>query len=286
MSWDLGGLAADDGLIVGAAADHRDSLRAELARRGLTVTDEEVGDAKARIAEALAPVASLLLLDVEIGAPAALARGALRDGPALVLPLEDQGYGDVASVAETTLTQDFSPARAVQMGAAACKLLLPFRVDQAEQAARQERVAAGCAEACRAAGIPLVLEPIVYRRQGEDIAPARYAELVVAGAARLAALDPGILKLQYPGSVEACRALHEASAGSCWVLLGGGADEATLVGQLREARAAGAQGFVVGRTLWVDALVADAEERRRRIAETVRPRLERLAAAVRAERGG
>jgi len=95
MSWDLRGLAADDGLIVGAAADHRDSLRAELERRGLHVTDEEVGDAKARIAEALAPVASLLLLDVEIGAPAAIARGAIRNGPPLVLPLENQGYGDV-----------------------------------------------------------------------------------------------------------------------------------------------------------------------------------------------
>jgi sulfofructosephosphate aldolase len=284
MSFDLRPLAADDGLIVGAAADHRDSLRSELARRGLHVTDEEVADAKARIAEALAPVATLLLLDVELGAPAAIARGAIANGPPLVLPLENQGYGDVASVDETTLMEDFSPARAVDMGAAGCKLLLPFRVDRADQAARQERVAARCAEACRAAGIPLVLEPIVYRQTGEDLAPERYAELVVAGAARLAALDPGILKLQYPGSPEGCRALHEASAGSCWVLLGGGADEATLVGQVREACAAGAQGFVVGRTLWVDALVADADERRRRIAETVRPRLERLAAAVRAVR--
>lgn len=286
MSWDLRGLAADDGLIVGAAADHRDSLRAELERRGLQVTDEEVGDAKARIAEALAPVASLLLLDVEIGAPAAIARGAIRNGPPLVLPLENQGYGDVASVSETTLMEDFSPAKAVELGAAGCKLLLPFRVDAADQAVRQERVAARCADACRTAGIPLVLEPIVYRRKGEELAVDRYAELVVAGAARLAALDPGLLKLQYPGSPAACRALHEASGGSAWVLLGGGADEATLVGQVCEACVAGAQGFVVGRTLWVDALVADMDERRRRIAETVRPRLERLAAAVRAQRAG
>jgi tagatose 1,6-diphosphate aldolase len=286
MSWDLHGLAADDGLIVGAAADHRDSLRNELARRGLHVTDAEVADAKARIAEALAPVASLILLDVEIGAPAALARGALRDGPALVVPLENQGYGDVASVDETTLMEDFSPARAVELGAAACKLLLPFRVDRADQAARQERVAARCADACRAAGIPLVLEPIVYRTQGEELAAERYAALVVAGAARLAALDPGILKLQYPGSAEACRDLHEACAGCTWVLLGGGADEATLIAQVRDACAAGGQGFIAGRTLWVDALVADPEERRRRIAETVRPRLERLAAAIRAVRTG
>ncbi len=284
MNAGIAGLEAPDGVVVGAAADHRDSLRDELARRDLTLDDAAIGAIKARIAEVLASVATVLLLDVESGLPAAQALGLLERGLPVALPLEDQGYGDVARVAVTTLSPGFSPGRAAELGAAACKLLLPFRTDVADQAARQEDVAAGCAEACREAGLPLVLEPIVYRRSSEALGTAQFGELVVAGAERLARLDPGLLKLQYPGSRSACDRLHTAAGAQPWVLLGGGAEPETLERQVGEACAAGARGFIVGRTLWSDALVADPAERERRIATFVRPRLERLAAIARAHR--
>ncbi len=274
-------LCGADGLIIGAAADHRDSLRVELTRHGLDVTEEELGAIKARVALAIAPAATVILLDAEVGAPAARAAGALDGGLALVLPLEAQGYGDVATISESRLVPGFSPAVAVQQGAAGCKLLLPFRVDAADQADRQEAVAAACADACRAAGVPLVLEPIVYRRPGEELAAERFGELVVAGAARLARLAPGVLKLQYPGTPALCRDVHAACAGEPWVLLGGGADAETLERQIGEACAAGAIGFIVGRTLWTDALVPDPAERERILAERPLARLERLAAAAR-----
>ena len=54
---------------------------------------------------------------------------------------------------------------------------------------------------CREAGLALIVEPIVYRRDGEEAAGGgRFAELVVEGARRLAPLEPDVLKLQYPGS--------------------------------------------------------------------------------------
>jgi tagatose-1,6-bisphosphate aldolase len=278
----IGALTGPDGLVIGAAADHRDSLRIELSKRGLEVSDQELGQIKARVAEVIAPAATVILLDGEVGAPAARAAGVLGHGLALVLPLEAQGYGDVASIPETRLLPGFSPALAVEQGASGCKLLLPFRVDVEDQAERQVAVAAGAAEACRAAGIPLVLEPIVYRRGGEDLAADAYGELVIAGAARLAQLEPGVLKLQHPGNAELCRGVHEACAGEPWVLLGGGADEDTLERQIAEACAAGAVGFIVGRTLWSDALVPDPAERERILSERPLARLQRLAAAARA----
>ena len=59
---------------------------------------------------------------------------------------------------------------------------------------------------CRAAGLALILEPIVYKREGEERAGGdRFAELVVEGARRLAALEPDVLKLQYPGRPRAAR---------------------------------------------------------------------------------
>ncbi len=198
----LDALAGPDGVVCGAAADHRDALRAVLEKRGLELRDDEVGALKARVAGALAPAATMILLDVELGAPAAIAGGTLPGTTALVVPLEQGGYGDVARVEETLLMPGWSPEAARHLGATACKLLLPYRADVPEQAVRQEAVVARCAAACRAAGTVLVLEPIVYTRPGEELAGERFGELVVEGARRLAALDPGLLKLQHPGSAD------------------------------------------------------------------------------------
>ena len=88
------------------------------------------------------------------------------------------------------------------------------------------------------------------------------------GAARLAKLQPDILKLQYPGSAEACRALDAACGQAIpWVLLGGGADAAVLEAQIEDACRAGASGFIVGRTLFDAALVADSAESERALAD-------------------
>ena len=53
--------------------------------------------------------------------------------------------------------------------------------------------------------------------------------MVVEGARRLAALGPDVLKVQYPGDAEACRALDAARGRDVpWVLLGGGAAPESL----------------------------------------------------------
>jgi tagatose 1,6-diphosphate aldolase len=56
----------------------------------------------------------------------------------------------------------------------------------------------------------------------------------------------------------ACLALDAATRGIPWVLLGAGATAATFAWQLRLAGEAGASGFLVGRTIWIDALAASA----------------------------
>ena len=221
-----------------------------------------------------------MLLDAEYAAAQAVAAGALPGRTGLVVPLEAMGYGDVARLPVTGFLEGWSPAQARRLGAAGAKLLLPFRVDVEDQAARQEQVVRDAVAGCRSAGLALIVEPIVYARPGEErFGGERFGELVVAGATRLAKLQPDILKLQYPASAEACRALDEACGQAIpWVLLGGGADAAVLEAQIEDACRAGASGFIVGRTLFDAALVADAAESERALAATCRPLLERLAA--------
>ena len=270
-------LSGRDGVIVGAAVDHRDSLRTVLSKRGLPVPDDDgLVALKLEIAAALAPAATLILLDVEYGAAQALANGAVPGTTALGIALEAQGYGDAADSPRTSFLPDWSAEGAARLGASACKLLLPYRADVEEQARAQEDVVRAAVAACGSAGVALILEPIVY---GE---PAEFGELVVGGAQRLAALGPDILKLQYPGSGELCRQLDEACSSSVpWVLLGGGVDGETLERQVVEACTAGASGFVAGRTLWDAALVPDPRKRARALREQCVPLLERLAAVAR-----
>ena len=99
---------------------------------------------------------------------------------------------------------------------------------------------------------------------------------------RLALLCPDVLKMQHPGSPEACSELDAACGPDVpWVLLGGGADAASLEQHIREACSAGASGFIVGRTLWDQTLDDDATESERLLAEVSLPLLERLRAIAR-----
>ena len=275
-------LSSVRGVFAGAAVDHRDSLQVVLAKRGLELDRDGVTRLKLRVAAALAPAATLILLDAEYAVAQALAAGAVPGDTGLVVPLEAMGYGDVAKLEVTGFLEGWSPAKARRLGASGAKLLLPYRVDVAEQAVRQEAVVATAVAGCRDAGLALILEPIVYRREGEQTAGGeRFAELVVEGARRLAALGPDVLKLQYPGSADGCAALDEACGRLIpWVLLGGGADAGVLEGQIEDACRAGASGFIVGRTLFDPALVPDEAASAAALHAECRPLLERLAATA------
>jgi tagatose 1,6-diphosphate aldolase len=275
-------LSSPRGVIAGAAIDHRDSLQTALARRGLELDADGITRLKLRVAAALAPAATMVLLDAEYAAAQALAAGVVPGDTGLAVPLEGMGYGDVARLEVTGFLEGWSPAKARQLGAAGAKLLLPFRVDVPDQAERQQAVVREAVAGCRAAGLALILEPIVYQREGEQRPGGdRFDELVVEGARRLAELGPDVLKLQYPGSAEGCGRL-DAACGRLipWVLLGGGADADVLEGQIEVACRAGASGFIVGRTLFDAALVEDEAASERALHVQCRPLLERLATAA------
>lgn len=273
-------LASSRGVIAGAAVDHRDALQVVLAKRGMQLDDAGITELKVRVAAALAPAASMILLDAEYSVAQTIAAGAVPGSTGIVVPLEAMGYGDVAKVAQTQFLEGWSAAKARRLGASGAKLLLPYRADVADQAERQEGVVRTAVAACREAGLALIVEPIVYKREGEERAGGeRFAELVVQGARRLAALEPDILKLQYPGSAAACEELDEACGRAIpWVLLGGGASEDVIGGQIEDACRAGASGFIVGRTLFDAGLVTDPDESRRALVSHSRPLLQRLAA--------
>jgi tagatose-1,6-bisphosphate aldolase len=258
-----------------------------LERAGIDdLTDVDIRELKLRLARVLAPAATAIMLDEEFGG-LALDAGVVPASVGLVMPLEAQGYETVVDGRTTTRLEDFGPADALRRGAAACKLLLPYRVDHAPSAKRQEALLEATVADCHAVGLPLVVEPLVFRDPAES--PAWYAGayrgLVVGAVARLQPLGADLLKLPFAvldladagetAALDACRELDRTCAGTPWVLLGAGVDTATFLEQIRLAGTAGASGFLAGRGIWGAALVADPDEAERLAATACLPDLER-----------
>jgi 5-dehydro-2-deoxygluconokinase len=253
----LARITATSGMVCGLALDHRDSLRVIARAHGYPDDDAALRLLKVELTKALAPVASVVLLDAELGTEAMRERG----DTALVIPLESQGYESLGDGRITVLLHDMDPQRAAAMGAVGCKLLLPFRPDLVPIALRQQETAAHVIAACRAAGVLSIIEPIVYGEVPE------FAAMVIETARLLARLGPDVLKLQYPGDAGSSRRVTAACGTVPWVLLGGGTNEEVFMTQLRDACAAGARGFIVGRTAWDVALLTDEVAQERAIAE-------------------
>ena len=190
------------GIFALAAMDHRDSLRIAFESAGFPAPPpERIAELKASVVRALAPHATGLLIDVELGAPA-IAMGA--PGPrGIVVPLEAQGYEDVAAGRVTTFLPGFSPALARTLGAAACKLLLPYRPDHEASAGRQDEVVREAVAGCHEEGLPMILEPIVYAHARGDARRLRRGLPVARGG--LGAAPPGTRPGHPQGAVPAGR---------------------------------------------------------------------------------
>ncbi|HEY7538067.1 MAG TPA: hypothetical protein VH721_08750 [Gaiellaceae bacterium] len=247
-------LATRTGTFCLLALDHRDALRNAFRAAGVEDVDAQAMlAAKSRIARVLGSHASGILLDFD-------AVGCRLPEAGLLTPLEAQGYEVLDGARLSRL--EFDAARARQVAADGCKLLLWYRADHTTSAKRQRDLLAQAAEDCHRHGLPLVLEPLVYRFEGESEAAyaSAFADLVVAAATELHDCD--LLKLQFPGD-EACARATTAAAPLRWALLGGSAatgDE--FVPQLKAACTAGAAGFIAGRAIWAGALALppDAQE--------------------------
>ncbi len=267
-------LADASGVICTLALDHRAAMRNAYRRAGVPdVSDETMLEAKRRIAGVLGGRATAILLDPD-------AVGCRPPGKGLLVPLEEQEYAALDGGRVNALMEDFGAGQARELGADGCKLLLHFRVDHPATAARQRELVRRAAEDSHEHGLPLVLEPLVYRLEGEpdDVYADAYADLIVAGARALADSGADLLKLQFP-SAAACSELTEASSPLPWALLGGNeVDGETFVGQLETACRAGAAGFIAGRAVWGGALSVHAEEQGPWLAEVALPLFERMCA--------
>jgi tagatose-1,6-bisphosphate aldolase len=285
----LDACASERGTFALLALDHRQNLARELHPDAPEeATYREMVDFKQAVVRALAPHATGVLLDPEIGAAQCIADGSMPGRSGLVVAIEATGYLGPPTARITRVLPGWSVAKAKRMGASAAKLLVYYH-EEAVNAADQEGLVGTVAGSCRANDLPLFVEPLGFDpvTGGKLVGEAR-RRCVVETARRLTSIGGDVLKAEFPYEAgvedeaawaDACAELDSASR-LPWVLLSGGVDDATFERQVAVACAAGASGVLVGRSVWAPAASMPAAQRDAWLASEGRRRLERLAQLV------
>lgn len=244
---------------------------------------------KRAVVRALAPSASGVLLDPEIGVAQCILDGSLPARSGLVVAIEATGYAGPSTARRSAILDGWSVAKAKRIGASAIKLLLYYHPD-AVNAADQELLLKIISRDAIAEDIALFVEPLSFSLD-PDQRPLRgeaRRAVVVETARRLTAIGGDVLKAEFPydrsvtdtGLWRAACAELDAAAAVPWVLLSGGVDGSTFELQARVACEAGASGVLVGRSVWAEAATFEDPERGAFLETEARARLDRLAAIV------
>ena len=278
-------LTNEFGIFTMIAFDHRDVFVEALSQTlGVAQTTwRTVVAEKNRIAQALAPHASAVLLDPLYSAGPVIAGGFLPQGTGFAVAREKSGYDGESAGRVTTLLEDWSVAAIKRLGGSAVKLLLYYHPDS-PTAAQQEEVVRQVAAECDAYEIPLMLEPICYpvepnQKKTDTSFAAGRPDLVLESARRLIPLGVDILKAEFPSDAryetdsskmrDYCRQLSDIAAGIPWVLLSAGVDFPTFQNQVEIACEAGASGFVAGRAIWKEVLEKSEANARNHFLKTI-----------------
>ena len=285
-------LANSNGIFVMCAMDHRGSLQKMFNEENpKSVSYRTMVNYKLDLCRALAPHASAVLLDPVYGAAQAIAAGVLPGTTGLLVSMEATGYLGDKERRLTQLLPNWDVKKVKKLGASAVKLLLYYRPDLDEIAAKQQELVKNLAEECIKEDIPLLVEPKSYPVGRKERDPKEFArikpQLVIETARQITALHIDVLKVEFPADLnyepdekqvlDFCKQLNKASRVP-WVVLSAGVDFELFYKEVRLACQAGASGFLGGRALWQEAVGIRARAERRKFLETtVVERLKQLA---------
>lgn len=281
----LARLADSEGRFRMVALDQRPPLLNAIAkRRGIAPGEVSFTDmllAKRLLVEHLAGLASAMLLDPNYAIPAAIDVLPPRCG--CVLTLEDHRFEETPGGRKSYAIRDWSVEQIRRIGGDAVKVLAWYRPDAAPDViVHQKRFVEEIGAECRRHDIPYVLELLVYpfsksaaHTRDYVESPEKLPELVIESVRTFA--DPrygvDLFKLESPlvaaslpprdGSPAARRAEDSfgaigsicREAGAPWVMLSAGASQQQFARVLDYSYAAGASGFLAGRTIWLDAIL-------------------------------
>ena len=280
----LARLADADGHFRMVALDQRPPLFDAIAQaKGIARDQVEYADvtsAKRLLVENLAPHCSSMLFDPNFAVPAAIDLLPARCG--LIMTLEEHRVEETPGGRKSRAIANWSVEKIRAIGGDAVKVLAWYRPDaDAAINAHQKRFVREIGQDCARYDIPYVLELLVYPFLGSAghtadyvESPAKLPKLVIDSVREFAKPEYGVdlLKLESPlaasslpprdgsAAAQAAQSEFDTIGEICrernipWVLLSGGAAPDKFERVLDFAYAAGAGGFLAGRTIWLDAV--------------------------------
>lgn len=280
------------GVFTVLAFDHRQSFAKMLpSANGHPASYEQVVTAKCAVVEALAPSSSAVLLDPVYGAAQTIASGVLPRETGLIVAVEETGYTGSDHARLTELLPGWSVEKIKRMGADAVKLLIYYHPDAGALTDQQDALTARVIEACKAEDIALFLEVICYSadpalpKESAEFAAQRPA-LIARIAERLSALEPDVLKVEFPVDVRhsadmgdwvsACEAVS-ASAKCPWTVLSAAVNYEVFAQQVEAACRGGASGYIGGRAIWQEGIPMPPAERDQWLRDVAARRMDGLA---------
>jgi len=278
----LDDIAAADHVFSIIAMDQRNTLRRMFAAAGHDASDDDLRTAKADVARVLTPAASGLLSDPTYGVPAISQAKALAPGCGLLIAAEPAERRTYQGEPRTHRDPALNAQWVLDQGGDALKFFLQLRADRNQPAGTPDLVAEALEvvqeiiDDCRATGIPVVIENLIYPLPGEEPTSQNREDAIIEAARALDGLDIDLLKLEYPGSPEGCRRLAKILT-KPWAVLSAGVpfDQFTDIIKIA-ADEGGASGFIAGRSVWREVVSLSGRDREEFLARVARARLDRL----------
>ena len=270
------------GRILVIAMDQRSSMLGLIQVSGEASADDLV-NAKLDLVANLGNEAPAVLLDPTTIVPQVVTDGVLARDTALMIGMDATGYESGADGLRVSRVVDGVDARRVRaVGGDVAKMNVYMRPDKQGPDSHPARLISSIVEDCAREDVLLAIEILTYALGDES--PEAYkaaAPKLVAQAAAIAR-DRGaqMMKLQYPGSLEACAAVTDTLGDIPWAVLSGGVDHATFIENLRTALKGGASGAIAGRSLWKDCLLGDRAATAQRLREVAVLRLREVQAVL------
>jgi tagatose-1,6-bisphosphate aldolase len=279
----LADIALHNGVFAIIAMDQRNTLKRMFKAVDIDASEEDLRAAKADVARALTPAASAILLDPTYGVPAVTEAHALAPGCGLLVAAEPAIRNSYNGEPRTHRDPELNASWVAAQGGDAVKFLVQLRADRSIPASGEPDLVREVLDVCReittdcnSADLPSVIENLVYELPGEQLSGKAREDAIIAAAVALDDLDIDLLKLEYPGSPEACRRLADALHRP-WAVLSAGVAFEQFSDVLRIAfDEGGASGFIAGRSIWRESLPLNGMERQRFLDSVARPRLDDL----------
>ncbi len=283
----LAPISGPDGTLAVVAMDQRNTLRRMLSAQSRPTDPDTIRSFKVDVVQALSPAASAVLLDPEFGVPAVRDAGAMAPGCATLVAVEPAERATWEGEPRAGRDPARTAAWVREMGGDGVKLLVQMRPDRRRGAGEPDLVAEvvdvvrAVVDDCAAAGVPSVIETLLYPLPDEDPLPLRRrAELIAESARILSETRPDLLKLEYPGDARGCQAVADMVTVP-WAMLSAGMPfPAFLEAVATSCEEGGACGFIAGRVYWKEAVALEGAARREFLATTGRERLEQSVQAM------